>query len=85
MCCRSLIAVSFAGHALSQAAPSACTTQSAMTDEMRQSLADTALALAMAIKANDTDRVRSMSAPEIASNFDSTVFVIHQTSNCNRQ
>jgi hypothetical protein len=34
----------------------------------------------MAIKANDTERVRSMSAPEIASNFDSTVFVVHQTS-----
>jgi hypothetical protein len=51
-----------------------------MTAEMRQSLADTALALATAIKANDSERVRSMSAPEIASNFDSTVFVIHQTS-----
>lgn len=82
-----LLAVSIASHAYPQAAapsqaapPSACTTQSAMTDEMRQSLADTALALAMAIKGNDTERVRSMSAPEIASNFDSTVFVIHQTS-----
>ncbi len=76
-----LLAFSFVGQVYSQAAPSACTTQSAMTDDMRQSLADTALALAMAIKANDTERVRSMSAPEIASNFDSTVFVIHQTSN----
>ncbi len=75
-----LIAVSIANYALSQTVPSACMTQSAMTAEMRQSLADTALALATAIKANDTDRVRSMSAPEIASNFDSTVFVIHQTS-----
>lgn len=51
-----------------------------MTGDMRQSLADIALALTTAIKANDTERVRSMSAPEIASNFDSTVFVIHQTS-----
>ena len=67
-------------YALSQTVPSACTTQSAMTAEMRQSLADTALAIATAVKANDTDQVRSMSAPEIASNFDSTVFVIHQTS-----
>jgi hypothetical protein len=75
-----LLAVSIASHAYSQAAPSACTTQSAMADELRQSLADTALAIAMAIKGNDTERVRSMSAPEIASNFDSTVFVIHQTS-----
>jgi hypothetical protein len=51
-----------------------------MTGELRQSLADAALAIATAIKGNDTERVRSMSAPEIASNFDSTVFVIHQTS-----
>lgn len=51
-----------------------------MTADMRQSLADTALGLATAIKANDSERVRSMSAPEIASNFDSTVFVIRQTS-----
>lgn len=51
-----------------------------MTAEMRQTLADAALALATAIKANDTERVRSMSATEIASNFDPTVFVIRQTS-----
>ncbi len=68
------------GHAESQAAPPACTTQSAMTGDMRQSLADAALAIATAIKGNDTERVRSLSSPEIASNFDSTVFVIHQTS-----
>jgi hypothetical protein len=51
-----------------------------MTAEMRQSLADAALAIATAIKVNDTEHVRSMSMPEIASNFDSTVFVIRQTS-----
>jgi hypothetical protein len=51
-----------------------------MAADMRQSLADVALALATAVKGNDTERVRSMSAPEIASNFDSTVFVIGQTS-----
>ncbi len=75
-----LLTVSMASHAYSQALPSACTTQSAMTAEMRQSLADAALAIATAVKGNDTERVRSLSAPEIASNFDSTVFVIHQTS-----
>lgn len=77
-----LLAVSVVSHAYAQseASASGCTTQSAMTAEMRQSLADTALALATAVKVNDTERVRSMSAPEIASNFDSTVFVIHQTS-----
>lgn len=51
-----------------------------MAADVRQSLADTALALATAIKGNDTEHVRSMSAAAIASNFDSTVFVIHQTS-----
>jgi hypothetical protein len=50
-----------------------------MASELRQSLADAAIAIATAVKSNDTERVRSMSAPEIASNFDSTVFVIHQT------
>ena len=77
-----LLAVLVVSHACAQSEPSAsgCTTQSAMTAEMGQSLTDTALALATAVKANDTERVRSMSAPEIASNFDSTVFVIHQTS-----
>ncbi len=79
-CLQVSLALSIASHAHSQSQPSACTTQSAMTSEVRQSLADTALALAMAIKGNDTERVRSMSAPAIASNFDSTVFVIHQTS-----
>jgi hypothetical protein len=75
-----LAAMSTVSLAPAQTAPSACTTQSAMTADMRQSLTDTALALATAVKANDTEHVRSMSAPEIASNFDSTVFVIQQTS-----
>jgi hypothetical protein len=51
-----------------------------MAGELRQSLSDAALAIATAIKGNDTERVRSMSAAEIASNFASTTFVIHQTS-----
>jgi hypothetical protein len=50
-----------------------------MTGDLRQSLADTALALATAVKAGDAERVRSMSSQEIASNFDSTTFVVHQT------
>lgn len=80
-CLPVLLAVSVASYAYPQSAPSACTTQSAMSAEIRQSLADTALALATAIKANDTERVRSMSASAIASNFDPTVFVIRQTAN----
>lgn len=79
-CLPVLVAVSLTSPAHSQTAPSACTTQSAMTADMRQSLSDAALGLAAAIKANDTERVRSMSSSEIASNFDSTVFVIHQAS-----
>jgi hypothetical protein len=50
-----------------------------MASDLRQSLSDAALAIATAVKSNDTERVRSMSAPEIASNFASTTFVIHQT------
>jgi len=79
-CLLVLIALAVASQGHSQTAPSACTTQSAMAGDMRQTLADVGLAIATAIKANDTERVRSMSAPEIASNFDSTVFVIRQTS-----
>ena len=78
--CLPALAVFFiASQALTQAQPSACTTQSAMAGDLRQSLTDTALALAAAIKSGDTARVQSMSAPEIASNFDSTVFVIRQS------
>ncbi|HEY4009465.1 MAG TPA: hypothetical protein VGM11_04895 [Acidobacteriaceae bacterium] len=59
---------------------STCTTQSAMSGDLRQSLADTALALASAVKANDSSRVQAMSAPDIASNFDASAYIIHQTS-----
>lgn len=79
VCFGLLAAVWFAPRALCQSEPSACTTQSAMSGDLRQSLADEALALATAVKANDTERVRSMSTPDIASNFDPTTFVIHQT------
>jgi hypothetical protein len=51
-----------------------------MSGEVRQSVANDALALATAVKTNDAERVRSMSAPDIASNFDPTAFVVHQTS-----
>ena len=72
--------VCFSSAAFAQAAPSACTTQSAMSGELRQTLADSALAVASAIKAGDADRVRSMSTSDIASNFDATAFIVHQTS-----
>jgi hypothetical protein len=63
-----------------QAPPSACTTQSAMSGELRQTLADSALAVATAVKAGDAERVRSMSASDIAANFDATAFIVRQTS-----
>jgi hypothetical protein len=75
-----MIGACLAPVAHSQSGPLTCTTQSAMGGDQRQALADTALALATAVKANDTSRVQTMSSSEIASNFDSTTFLIHQTS-----
>lgn len=63
-----------------QTEPATCTTQAAMTGNLRQSLADTALALASAIKADDSSRVQSMSAVDIAANFNATSFLIQRTS-----
>jgi hypothetical protein len=51
-----------------------------MSGELRQTLADTAVALATAIKANDSSHVQSMSAADIAANFNATSFIIQQTS-----
>lgn len=51
-----------------------------MSGAVRQTVANDAMALATAVKANDAERVRSMSTADIASNFDTTAFVVHQTS-----
>jgi hypothetical protein len=51
-----------------------------MSSEVRQALADTALGAASAIKAGDATRLQSMSAPDIASNFDATSFIVRSTS-----
>lgn len=51
-----------------------------MANDLRQSLTDTALALASAVKANDSARVQAMSAPDIAANFSPTAFIVHSTS-----
>lgn len=79
VCCVMAAALWAGTRAVAQSEPSTCTTQSKMPSELRQSLADTALAIATAIKSNDAERVRSMSSPELASNFGSSTFVIHQT------
>lgn len=57
-----------------------CTTQATMSADLRQGLADAALALASAVKANDTARVQAMSAADIASNFNPTSYIVHDTS-----
>lgn len=75
-----LFGISFSLRAFAQGEPSPCTTQSAMPGDLRQTLADSALALATAVKAGDTERVRSMSSSDIASSFDATAFVVRQTS-----
>lgn len=75
----SVAGLGLAPQVLAQSESSTCMTQSAMNGELRQSLADVALALGTAIKANDTERVRSMSAADISSNFNPTAFVVHQT------
>lgn len=71
----------FAGAQVQAAAPGAlCTTQSAMTGEDRQRIADTALAIATAIKGNDAARVQSMTASSLAANFGPTAYIVQQTS-----
>lgn len=74
----SLLLAAAPSRAQSQSA--ACTTQSAMASNLRQSLADDALALGSAIKAGDAAQVKSMSAPDIASNFDATSYLLQNTS-----
>jgi hypothetical protein len=65
--------------ASAQTAASSCTTQSAMSSDLRRSLADTALAITSAVKGNNPTQVASLSSPDIASNFSSTTFLIHET------
>ena len=69
-------------HASAQAPPvnAACVTQSAMTGNDRQRIADTALAIANAIKANDSARVQSMTISSLAANFGGTAYVVQSTS-----
>lgn len=64
---------------VAQNVPALCTTQAVMTTDTRQSLANAAMGLGSAIKAGDTTRVQSMSAPDIASKFDATAFIVHTT------
>lgn len=73
------VAVLLATACRAQNVPALCTTQSQMTADMRQSLADAALGAASAIKAGDAARLQSMSTPDIASNFDATSFLVHST------
>lgn len=56
-----------------------CTTQATMTGNMRQAMADSALALASAIKVNDAARVESMADRELTASFDATAYIVHTT------
>jgi hypothetical protein len=73
------IAVFLAAPSRAQNVPGLCTTQAMMTADVRQSLADAALGLGSTIKAGDTARLQSMSAPEIASSFDATTYLVRST------
>jgi hypothetical protein len=57
-----------------------CTTQAAMSADTRQTLSDAALALASAIKADDSARVQSLTAPALTANFDQTAYIVRTTS-----
>lgn len=58
----------------------ACATQSALPGDERQTIADAALAIASAIKSNDSARVQSLTVPELAANFAPTAYIIQTTS-----
>ena len=51
-----------------------------MSSEERQAITDSALALGSAIKSNDSTRVQSMTAAELAANFAPTAYIIQSTS-----
>jgi hypothetical protein len=51
-----------------------------MSADERQALANAALGLSSAIKANDTARVQSMTITELTANFEPIAYVVHTTS-----
>ena len=57
-----------------------CTTQAKMTPEVRNGLADAALALATAVVGNDAAKVQAMTIPEFATNFAPTADLVRTTS-----
>jgi hypothetical protein len=57
-----------------------CTTQARMTPELRNGLADAALALATAVQGNDAAKVQAMTIPEIVANFAPTANLVRSTS-----
>jgi hypothetical protein len=57
-----------------------CTTQAALSADMRQSIANDAMALASAIQAGATSRVEAMTIPELTANFDPTAYLVRNTS-----
>jgi hypothetical protein len=62
------------------AAAQTCTTQAKLPADVRSALADQALSLGLAIKANDGARVQAQSAPLLAGNFAATAYLVRTTS-----
>jgi hypothetical protein len=53
-----------------------CITQANLAPDLRDKLADTALALAVAVQAGDSTKVQALASPEFASNFSQTATVV---------
>lgn len=57
-----------------------CTTQAKLTSGVRETLAQTALTVANAIKDGNADQVKSLAASDIAANFGPTGYIVRTTS-----
>jgi hypothetical protein len=62
------------------AAAQTCTTQAKMADDVRSSLADQALAIALDIKANNGSKIQAESGAALAGNFAQTAYLLRTTS-----
>lgn len=74
------IATAWLGMMTPVATAQNCTTQAQMSANTRQSLSDTALALAEAIQSGDTAKVQALAAPDIAADATQTAALVSRTS-----
>ncbi|WP_146071963.1 hypothetical protein [Bryocella elongata] len=75
-----LAAIATLAGSVLEATAQTCTTQAKMADDVRSSLADQALAIALDIKANNGAKVQGESAPALTGNFAPTAFLLRTTS-----